>query len=125
MKPVTAPRPLMTNCSQERSDKCSRDITLGKPCDQGDTKCPREAMQKGGVGGEFRFPPILCVGQRVIPRQEGRWNAVHRVAWRGAVQEDCSCSPLVPTSEDAPTRLGSEVVGSSENDSNLLPQPFV
>lgn len=56
MKPVTAPRPLMTNSTQERSDKCSRDITLGKPCDQGDTKCPREAMQKGGV--ETRWQEI-------------------------------------------------------------------
>lgn len=51
---VAVLQPLMTNCSQERSDKCSRGIALGKPCDQGDTKGPGGWGWGGYAGRAWR-----------------------------------------------------------------------
>lgn len=66
--PLTAPQPLITNCSQDRSDKCSRGIALGKPCDQGDTKGPREAMRGWEVGVETRWQEIRkSKAQEILP----------------------------------------------------------
>lgn len=79
----------------------------------------------GWVAGEFRFPPILCVGQKVIPSQEGRWNAVHGTACRGAVQRTALIHPQYQLLKMLSLGWGRSGSVCVEIDCILLPQLFV